>query len=209
MQSEPAEVLTDEQRIAIFHRTSLNTEDGLELKDSEISYNLLHDKRCNPEALLFAGLTPHQLHARGVNTASRWRSLGFDALHLRDDNFCRQLIATVSSKAVVDAFIQNSGSVISIAGSEAQRLLGLDMETMLGHCVALPHAAEAVLKACMHSCSALETMRGVTLDTLMATCIGSQALKRCGIRMAHILQSMPIDTQQLSLLGYEITIGMR
>ena len=201
-----ASELTDQQRIAIFYCTTLSIEEAFQLQDSDINYKLLHEKRCSPEALLLAGLTPQHLYIRGADTAIRLRSLGFDAIHLRDENFCRQAISAISAKAIADTFVQGVGSVISICGSSAPRLLGLSVENMLNQCVAQPHAAEIVLTASVEAASAVEALQGVAVDTLMATCIGSKALKRCGIRMAHLVRAISIDSHQLSLMGYEIGI---
>lgn len=198
--------LGDRQRIAIFHGTQLSLERAFALSDAEIDYKLIHDIRCNPEALLLAGLMPQQLHMRGADSAKRLRSLGFDAMHLRDDNFCRQAIACVSANEVVAEFVRCAGDVMSIIGSNAPRLLGLDTETMLQHCVAQPSVAGDVLKHSIDESSVVEVLESISVETLLATCIGSQALKRCGVGMAQLLSSTTIDARHLSLIGFEIKL---
>ena len=61
-----------------------------------------------------------------------------------------------------------------------------------------------MLKASVDIATVEEALKGLTPDTLMATCIGAQALRRCGIRMAHLLSVMSLDSNRLLLMGYDL-----
>lgn len=167
----------------------------------QIQFKLLYSARCTPVNILASGLTPSTLFSREVNTTGRLHALGFDAVHLRDDNFCREVISLFSVRDIQATFLVCAGDAVSLVGTTAQRLLGLRTVELLHVCVGHPVEAEQILH---HSTA--NRMAGMSADDLICTCIRAHALRRCGIQMTCLIRDLSITSKQLTMLGFELTL---
>ena len=190
----------------MYHGTQMSMEEALSLEDAAINYDSLYKMRCTAEAILAAGLTPALLAHRGVNSARHLTSLGFDAIHLRNETFCRQTIAVIAAEDIRTHFIQTAGDAVSIAGTPAQRLLGMQCADLLGVCVAQPAEAEQVLRLIAEYKGPDCVLEGVSSECLLSTCIGAKALRRCGLTLAHVVRATSMTTNQLAMQGFELAL---
>lgn len=193
-------------RIAMFHGTRVEIADAVGMEDHTINYDVMCSAQCSPQALQAARLTPWTLRKRGVDDATKFRTLGFDALHLIEEDFCRQLIAVLSAASVREAFVCTAGDAVAVAGTEAQRLLDISTGTLLRLCVGAPESAHAVLKRCVVVEGVNAVLCDVTSEELLDTCVGATRLQQCGLTMAHILRDTGASSLQLEMMGYRLVL---
>ena len=205
-EEEGTEELTIRQRIALYHGTKMQVGEACTLSNAAINYDSMYNMRCNPEAILAAGITPLFLAKRGVDTASRLRSLGFDAIHFRNEVFCRQAIAQIPVNELRSQFIQTAGDAVSIADTPAQRLLSMQTADLLRLCVGQPVEAEHILHDIAMRTGAETLLDGVSADDVINTCIGAQALRRCGLTMPHLVRATSLTSNQLAMMGFDISL---
>jgi hypothetical protein len=190
----------------MFTGSRIGVEEACTVADEEITYEFMSRTQCSPQALQAAELTPWLLRNRGVDEAFKFRVLGFDALHLLEEEFCRELIALFSVSVVHSTFICTDGDAVVVAGSEVQRLLNIATSDLIDLCIGSPIHAGSVLQQCTAAEGVSHVLKSITADALLNTCIRSARLKECGLTMAHVRRDTNATSVQLRMMGFLIEL---
>jgi hypothetical protein len=183
------------QRVALVIEASDSAETLVAMADEAISHDWLLTQRISPTLMRAAKMTPIQLKAHGTRTPAGLVALGFNTLHLLDEDWCEDAIAAYGAPALLDEFLLTSNDAVVLAGSEAVDQLGINLGLLLLLCGNQPGAAREVLAHYQHA-------RRVPPETLRETGLRAQDLAALGFTRTRLQQDTLATDAQLSLLGF-------
>ena len=185
------------QRLLIFYDSNVSSVQALKIDDADIHFRTMHQHNCSFQNIANA-LSIAQMHERGFETVAHYRDIGMDTLDLLNVRWMRELVQLFGRDAVVSNFVKHGVDAVTMAGTESGISLGLEPNLLLELCLHQPKAAEEVLKTLKPLERALPT---IPLETLLATGIQCDGLKRVGISITHLTDIMKATTVQLARLG--------
>jgi len=188
------------ERLALFKDSGLSREYilGLELVTYDLMREYCKDCTCIKSAQLSVG----KLRRMGAKTPDHIKVLGFDAIDLRDEGFCVQMVNEWGEEAVQKAFVNNSASIYKIAGSSAMHVLRLTPNWMLSECKQEPVHALRTLRALINAIGLESTMAQISMPTLIETNLHSVELTRLGITVDVLTSCMHATSDDLRVLNY-------
>lgn len=193
--------LNVKQRLAIFHNTSVTAEQALVLKAEDITLDFLVQSGVKAVNLVVAGLRPMNLKRFGVTDAPQLRRLGFTALHLIDPSFCHEANSAYGADAVTEAFVNEPGAAVVVAGTEAATILDISTKKLLEVCAGAPTEALSVLG---HHNGDAKCLQDVPAVTLLDAGIRAQQLKQLGFNFAQVMQCTSANKDQMLKLGFKL-----
>ena len=167
-------------------------------------------------SMLRACAVPPIVLARSGASLKDLRALGFDALDLAaQPALAGQLVAFFGKAPTAVAFLQTAADAVSIAASDAARILGLTPRQLLQACAGAPIAATACLDqlAARHGAEAREAeqrqqlppshfLSGLSTLDLTSAGIDAEALERIGVPPEALPALLGVDDHaQLASLG--------
>ena len=191
----PSTEYTLRQRIALVLEASVTAETLVAMPDAEIHHTFLVDQGISPTLLRAAKITPLQLKAHGTRTVTDLSLLGFNAMHLLDEDWCEDAISAYGAPALLDEFLSTSNDAVVLAGSEAVDKLGINLGLLLLLCGNQPGAAREVLAHYQHA-------RRVPPETLLETGLRAPDLAALGLSKARLRQDTLATDAQLSVVGF-------
>lgn len=191
--------LSVKARLCLFHHTAITAEHALSLADDEITFDLLLRNGSNAVNVSAAGLGPMELKARGASTAESLRRVGFDAVSLCDAAFANQALLAYGADSVKRAFVVSPQDAVAVAGSEAVRILDVDVQQLLEACAGAPLHAACVLKQLPRGCS----LAGVPANTLLDAGLRQQTLLALGYSISQLVAQCRASSAQLAKLGFQ------
>jgi hypothetical protein len=188
------------ERLALFNDSGLSREYILSLQ--LVTYDLMREYCKDCTCIKSAQLSIGKLRRMGAETADHIRVLGFDAIDLRDESFCVQMINEWGEEAVQKTFVNNAASVHKIAGSSAMHVLRLTPNWMLSECKQEPVFALRTLRAMIDNIGLESTMSQISMPTLIETNLHSVELTRLGITVDVLTSCMHATSEDLRVLNY-------
>lgn len=198
----PGGPLTPVQRLCVFDQTSVTPTRAMSLVDAAINFDFLRNAGVRATNLRAASLSPLDLHSRGATTADAFRTLGFCALDLMDVNYATQLIACFGAKEVSQTFVSTPSDALSIAGSEAVRMLGLTTQHLLECCIGAPTEAHGVLSE--QSGGLSPPLEGVSATTLLDCGMRAAQLQALGLGLTVVAKHTGATAEQLRKMGFRL-----
>ena len=193
--------LTNRARVAIFYDSPIvSASQALAMQDDEINYSMFLKANVKPSNLLVAGLGPFDLKERGVDTASKLRGLGFDALHLANPLFCNQALLAYGRDEVVAAFLTCADDAVALAGSDAVTMLKVSTTELLQASIGYPAHASAVLSQLPKAVS----LEGVSAQLLLDAGLRLETLQACGYTLDTLVEKTDCSSAQLEKLGFSV-----
>lgn len=193
---EPAPPLSVRQKVTLFHNTAMPASAAAELRDEEVTYEVLSRHGVRAPALVAAGFGPLRLKEAGMPDATSLRRMGFSALHLCDETLASEAIAAFGADEVVGAFVASPEDAVAIAGEEAAKMLDVTVPSLLELCAGSPQEALAVLQQVLSP----DALAGVSRKLLLDTGLRAPQLKRAGYTLA-LLTKTPGTPEELAKLG--------
>jgi hypothetical protein len=197
--SPGGEALTLRQKLALVVGTTLKAETIIDMNDDAINHAFLRENGIGATVLRAANIPVAQLRQRGVDTMAKMVELGFSTLHLIDEPFCTELVASFGADAVLTELFCSASDAVIIAGSPAVAQLGLDVGMLLLLCAQKPLAAREVLAQCRPRGACLH---GVPPLTLIETGITALHLTKLGFDAEAVRKQTLSNSEQMSLLGF-------
>ena len=197
--SPGGEALTLRQKLALVVGTTLKAETIIDMNDDAINHAFLRENGIGATVLRAANIPVAQLRQRGVDTMAKLVELGFSTLHLIDEPFCTELVASFGADAVLTELFCSASDAVIIAGSPAVAQLGLDVGMLLLLCAQTPLAAREVLAQCRPRGACLH---GVPPLTLIETGITALHLTKLGFDAEAVRKQTLSNSEQMSLLGF-------
>lgn len=186
---------TMRQRMSLVIKATITAEKIVEMSDAEIDHPFMLNQNISPTLLRAAQFTPQQLKAHGTNTVTMLSELGFTAIHLLDDVWCRNCVATYGAANLLDVFLTNANDAVILAGSCAITTLGINLGILLLIVNDQPCSAREVLAQYRH-------VRNVPPQTLIETGLRAKDLVSLGYSKARIIEDTHASDAQLSMLGF-------
>ena len=187
--------LTLRQRMALVIEANATAEKIVEMADTDIDHAFFMEQGISPTLLRAAAVTPRQLKARGTSTPVQLVELGFNTMHLLDDDWCEDAIAAYGAPALLDEFLGTSNDAVVLAGSTVLDKLGINLGLLLLLCNGQPGAAREVLAQHTH-------LRRVPPETLFETGLRAPDLSALGFTAVQLRKETLATDAQLSLLGF-------
>lgn len=197
--SSCGDALTLRQKLALVVGTALKAEAIIDMNDGEINHAFLLENGIGAAVLRAACVSVSQLRQRGVDTMAKMVELGFSTLHLIDEPFCTELVASFGADAVLTELFCGASDAVIIAGSPAVAQLGLDPGMLLLMCPQNPIAAYEVLAQCRPRDACLH---GVPPVTLIETGITAVQLKRLGFDAEMVRRQTLSNAGHMEALGF-------
>ena len=193
------DALTLRQKLALVVGTTLKAETIVDMNDEEINHAFLRENGIGAAVLRAAGITVAQLRQRGVDTMAKMVEMGFGTLHLIDEPFCTELVASFGADAVLTELFCSASDAVIIAGSPAVAQLGLDVGMLLLLCPQNPIAAYEVLAQCRPRDACLH---GVPPVTLIETGLTAVQLRKLGFDAEMVRQQTLSTADHMHVLGF-------
>ena len=162
------------QRIAFVLESSDTAESIVAMPDADIHHDWLMAQHISPPLLRAANVTPLQLKAHGTRTAAQLADLGFNTLHMMDDEWCDDAVAAYGAPALLDQFLQTTNDAVILAGTDVVERLGVNLGLLLLMCEGQPAAAREVL-------AQYKNARNVPPETLIETGLTAPELLKLGL----------------------------
>ena len=191
----PSTEYTLRQRIALVIEASDSAETLVAMEDSAINHEWLMAQHISPTLMRAAQMTPLQLKAHGTRTPRDLATLGFNTLHLLDEEWCDDAVSAYGAPALLDEFLVSSNDAVVLAGSEAVEKLGINLGLLLLVCSGQPSAAREVL-------AHYKNVRRVPPETLLETGLRAADLTSLGFSKARLCTDMLATEAQLALMGF-------
>lgn len=192
------ETLPPKTRLVIFHNTSVCATTALVMPEGDLDYNFFLANGVKAVNFVAAGVTTVQMQQRGFDTASKLRDFGFDALHLVNPSFCNSMLIVYGRDDLVKTFLVAPQDAVSLAGSQAVKLLKLSTRELLECCIGFPAHAFAVLKQLPNGSS----LGGVPTSLLLDTGMRLKTLASLGYTVENIIKATNADSNALQKLGF-------
>lgn len=183
------------QRLALVIEADATAEKILGMADGEIDHAFFLHHRISPTLLRAAAITPLQLKAHGTRTAAQLAELGFNTLHLMDDEWCDDAIAAYGAPALLDQFLTTSNDAVILAGTGVAERLGVNLGLLLLLCSEQPGPAREVL-------GQYKNVRSVPPETLIETGLRASDLEPLGFTENRVRADTLATDAQLITLGF-------
>ena len=105
------------QRLALVIEANTTAEKIAAMADGNINHAFFLEHGISPTLLRAAQITPLQLKAHGTRTVAQLADLGFNTLHMMDDEWCDDAIAAYGAPALLDQFLQTTNDAVILAGT--------------------------------------------------------------------------------------------
>lgn len=198
VRKEPSEGLSARQKLTLFHGTGVTASEALSLDDENVTFDLMIRNGVKPTNIIAAGLRVTTLKRHGVTEASQLRRLGFDALHLVDEQWCADASAAYGASNVISAFLVSPNDAIALSGSQAVKTLNITVDALLESCAGAPLEAVSVLKQVTDT----HPLKGVRPSVLLDTGMRSQQLKQLGYGVMTLKDLDGMTTEHIRKLGF-------
>tara|TARA_B110000305_G_scaffold108098_1_gene121675 strand:- start:95 stop:733 length:639 start_codon:yes stop_codon:yes gene_type:complete len=195
----PTRPLSIRQRLALIIQTGVAAETIVDMPDAEIDYDFLLSNGVRAPLLKAAKITPVQLKARGVQTASAFKNLDFTTLYLVDGAFCASCVAAYGADELLAEFLITPQDAVALAGSSAMQQLGIDLGTLLIVCCGSPELAYEVVAQTPPRGNCL---RGVAPETLLDTGLRAKTLRQLGYTAETVSAQTRATVGDLDKLGF-------
>lgn len=198
VRKEAFEGLTARQKLTLFYNSSVSASEALSMDDQDISFDVLVRNGVKPVNFRAAGVKATTLKRLGVQDASQLRRLGFDALHLVDQEWCEEASAAYGAAHVIAAFLVSPQDAVALAGTEAVKTLNLNVEMLLEVCAGAPTEAVSVLKQVNDP----SPLKGVRAHVILDAGLRSQQLKQLGYGLMSLRELKDVTTEEIRKLGF-------
>ena len=192
--------VTTRQRLALFHGTGVETERALAMSEGDLSFELFISNGVRATNLTIAELRPMALMRMGVDSASKLRRLGFDALHLTHAAFCSEANAAFGAEDVESAFLTTPADAVCVAGSDATHILNISTRKLLEYCAGAPQEALAVLQQMTGG----EPLKEVPVRVLLDAGLRAPALSSLGYTFSKVVAQTGASSEEMLKLGYRL-----
>jgi hypothetical protein len=193
LRKKKASVFSARQKLIVFSNSSISAEAALLMDRDEITFELFIRNGISALEICAAGITPVDLKEIGVGDASKLRRLGFDALHLANEEFLVSACMAWGATDLIKTFLVSASDAVCLAASSH---LNIEMELLLAACAGAPQEAAAVISQTTSS------LAGVSSRTLLDTGLRMTKLKSLGISLCDIQQLTGLTSEHLIKLGY-------
>ena len=183
------------QRIALVIEANTTAEKISAMSDADINHAFFLEHGISPTLLRAAQITPLQLKAHGTRTAAQLADLGFNTLHMMDDEWCDDAVAAYGAPALLDQFLQTTNDAVILAGTDVVERLGVNLGLLLLMCEGQPAAAREVL-------AQYKNARNVPPETLIETGLRASDLVPLGFTEERIRSDTLATDTQLRVLGF-------
>ena len=175
--------LTLAHRLCIFNKSNLDPNAVCAMDDAAITATTMIAADVPFLNLRASGLTPSALLARGFKTPSEYRLLGMDTMDLVDVTWTRELAHVHGVAAVRNEFLVNPIDMAVMAGTDAAKVLGLTLDSMLQACAGEPYWASCVLKRELEVpyVDVVSLLATTSLRRLMDTGLRCEGIAECGV----------------------------
>ena len=185
------------QRLALFYGTTVTSQQALQMSDADIHYACMKAYACDIHNCL--SIIPiRTFYERGCDIPYKLMDLGMDSLDLLDSTILRELICVYGVASVRDCFVSTHEDAVCIAGTEACDLLQTSLELLLTLCANRAHSAELVLSSIPNVNIAIMS---VPISTLVNTGVDAACLRRVGITLNTLTDTMHASAADLNALG--------
>ena len=183
------------QRLALVIEANTTAEKIAAMADGDINHAFFVEHGISPTLLRAAQITPLQLKAHGTRTAAQLADLGFNTLHMMDEDWCDDAIAAYGAPALLDQFLNTTNDAVILAGTEAIERLGVNLGVLLLMCCEQPAAAREVL-------AQYKNARNVPPETLIETGLRAPDLVPLGFTEERLREDTLATDTQLVLMGF-------
>ena len=183
------------QRLALVIEADTTAEKIVGMADGDINHGFFLQHRISPTLLRAAAITPLQLKAHGTCTAMQLADLGFNALHMMDEEWCEDAIAAYGAPALLDQFLTTTNDAVILAGTDVVERLGVNLGLLLLMCSEQPGPAREVL-------AQYKNARSVPPETLIETGLRAPDLVPLGFTEDRLRADTLATDAQLSVLGF-------
>jgi hypothetical protein len=183
------------QRLALVIEADTTAEAIVGMADDDINHAFFLKHGISPTLLRAAEITPLQLKAHGTRTAAQLADLGFNTLHMMDDEWCDDAIAAYGAPALLDQFLTTTNDAVILAGTGVAERLGVNLGLLLLMCSEQPGPAREVL-------AQYKNVRNVPPETLIETGLRASDLVPLGFTEDRIRADTLATDAQLILLGF-------
>lgn len=195
--------LSDKERLHLFHKTTVSPIEALQYDDDQITFDMMLNTSATWANCYNANVGPAQLKARGAESAADLLKLGFDALHLIDEDFCNECIMTYGSDMVRDAFICTPRDAVSVAGEASMHMLHVTPHFLLAKCAGRPVEAFAVLQQ-LRTVEADACLEGVPASVIVECGLTANQLLSFGYGRRKMVEHTDPSLEELQELGFSI-----
>ena len=183
------------QRLALVIEADATAEAIVGMADDYINHAFFLKHGISPTLLRAAAITPLQLKAHGTRTAAQLAELGFNTLHMMDEEWCDDAIAAYGAPALLDQFLTTTNDAVILAGTDVVERLGVNLGLLLLMCSEQPGAAREVL-------AQYKNARSVPPETLIETGLRAPDLVPLGFTEERLRTDTLATDAQLSVLGF-------
>jgi hypothetical protein len=183
------------QRLALVIEANTTAEKIAAMSDGDINHTFFLEHGISPTLLRAAQITPLQLKAHGTRTAAQLADLGFNTLHMMDEEWCDDAIAAYGAPALLDQFLNTTNDAVILAGTEVVERLGVNLGLLLLMCCEQPAAAREVL-------AQYKNARNVPPETLIETGLRAPDLVPLGFTEERLREDTLATDAQLALMGF-------
>lgn len=195
--------LSDKERLHLFHKTTVGPLEALQCDDDQITFDMIRQKGTMWANCINANMGPAQLKARGADSPVDLLKLGFDALHLIDEDFCNECIMTYGADAVRDAFVCTARDAVSVAGEASMHMLHVTPHFLLAKCAGRSVEALAVLQQ-LHNIEADACLEGVPAVVIVECGLTATQLLSFGYGRRKLVEHTDPSQEELQQLGFSI-----
>jgi hypothetical protein len=183
------------QRLALVIEADTTAEKIVAMADGDIDHGFFLKHSISPTLLRAAAITPLQLKAHGTRTAAQLADLGFNTLHVMDDEWCDDAIAAYGAPALLDQFLNTTNDAVILAGTDAVERLGINLGLLLLICSEQPGPAREVL-------AQYKNARNVPPETLIETGLRAPDLVPLGFTEERLRADTLATDAQIALMGF-------
>lgn len=183
------------QRLALVIEADTTAEAIVGMADEDINHAFFLKHSISPTLLRAAAITPLQLKAHGTCTAAQLVDLGFNTLHMMDEEWCDDAIAAYGAPALLDQFLTTSNDAIILAGTGVVERLGVNLGLLLLLCSEQPGPAREVL-------AQYKNARNVPPETLIETGLRASDLVPLGFTEERLRTDTLASDEQLACMGF-------
>lgn len=183
------------QRTSLVLEVDATAETIAGMRDAEIDHAFLLAHHISPTLIRAAKITPLQLKAHGTRTAAQLADLGFNTLHVMDDEWCDDAIAAYGAPALLDQFLNTTNDAVILAGTDAVERLGINLGLLLLICSEQPGPAREVL-------AQYKNARNVPPETLIETGLRAPDLVPLGFTEERLRADTLATDAQIALMGF-------
>ena len=194
--------LSTRQKLTLFHGTAISAESALALDDDSIRFEYMIENGVRAVNITAAGLRPLKLKQNfAVDSASKLRRLGFDALHLVDPVICEEANAAFGADDVLATFLVAPQDAVALAGTEAVRILNVSVERLLEVCAGAPTEAISVLQQTPDA----SPLKGVSVTCVLDAGLRAPQLHQLGFGPTVVAQMTCVGPPEIAKLGFRVS----